>query len=138
MEDEILKACLQESRLADQGFDIRWLRSTDYNNGYDQLKAIRTINKECEYFEPNLIPPKYLINESDSLEFKRKFKGLFPDMSNKLKMLVITKSNRVVASGVLYNQNKEAGSEDVGAICTIGDLRANHDILQSENCQVTE
>lgn len=48
------------------------------------------------------MPPELVFKtDGDSLDFKRKFKSTFPDMSATLKMLVITRESKVVASGVL-------------------------------------
>lgn len=52
--------------------------------------------------ESKTIPSELLINAEDALDFTRQFKSLFPERSKNLKMLVITKNNKVIASGVLY------------------------------------
>lgn len=91
------------------------MKSVEFTNGYSNTQPYQT--------DPGAeIVPAYAVFEpEDALDFKRKFKGVFPARTKELKMLTLTKNTKCIMSGVLHiEQPDDSSDKKVGLI---GDIR---------------
>lgn len=103
--------------------NIRWLRSTDYKYGYTELTKCAEADVDPKHSSNgDELPEDVVFDATDSLHFKRIFKGLFPDRRTDLKILAITTADgKIVAFGVLHIEKNSMNHEGNKGI--IGDLR---------------
>ena len=95
-EDQVLKNQIKTLDIP-EGFNIRWLKSVDYTNGFSEMKSLPSTDSDLDK-----VIEDSAITADDSLSFKKHFKAMFPDRSASLKMLALTKDDgKVIASGLL-------------------------------------
>lgn len=102
---------------------IRWLRSTDFSNGYRNLKSTES------YLNETVIPENFKFNADNDLDFKRQFKGTFPDHSSELKAVVVANQGKVIASGLLYF--KKVNESSMSKAGLISDIRLDSTMIES-------
>lgn len=111
-EDKVLNEYIES---LPEGLNIRWLKTTDFSNGYRDLQPCQSDT------DAQALPDFAIFRPEDALSFKRLFRSTFPEHKSDLRMVVITRETKVIASGVLYLHEENA---------TIGDIRL---LMASEN-----
>ena len=65
-----------------------------------------------------------MFDAQDSLSFVKLFKGMFPERSKDVKMLVLTDNGKLVGSAVLFIESlKNSEGNPLKKVCHIGDIR---------------